>query len=62
MGLWDKLKQLTTGRGASEESDRPESDRPESGNLEGRGESLPGGSSGKEAAEADPARAAELAD
>jgi hypothetical protein len=57
MGLWDKLKQLMTGRGASSEPDRPESR-----NLEGRGESLPGGSSGKEAAEADPARAAELAD
>jgi hypothetical protein len=60
MGLLDKLR----GRGSDQESEKDEkSSDEEPGGHSGAGESLPGGASGGEAAEAsNPQRAAELAD
>ena len=59
MGLLDKLKQLGRKGGQGQSKKSGESRRRRSS---GDYESLPGGASGKEAAEAPPERAAELAD
>jgi hypothetical protein len=58
MGLIDKLKHAVTPRSGSEGQRRKRTPRKPPGGHQ----SLPGGASGRDAAEASPARAKELAD
>jgi len=61
MGLLDKLRQLGRREPRQPAKDRSSQDR-RSKRSAGGYESLPGGASGQEAAEANPQRAGELAD